>query len=641
MKKILKGNLPGLLLIILLIQVHFLSYAQISMCVNDTKTLTIVTPTGGIIQNFNGYFTQTFINSGQIIFPNGSSVNNVELLVVAGGGGGGSRHAGGGGAGGLIHSYNNTIQSSQNVVVGFGGAGAEIGTSSGVNGGNSSIGNVVAIGGGGGGSNTYAGLDVGSGGGGSNGTLGGNGTSGQGNKGGDQNNGGGCCHPFGAGGGGFSSAASNTIADQGSDGGAGVSLDISGTTVNYAGGGGGGTGDTNGFYEYYGGIGGGGNGGTISNLPGGNGTDNTGGGGGGGGATSPSDGPGGSGGSGIVILKYLTGAGVWTSDNTGIASVDASSGMVTAISSGIANITYKVGSSNNYNSYVTSITVGPTVITKNVNIILDANGNGSITASDINNGSTSSCGIASYALDKTTFNYSNLGNNTVTLTVKDINGSSATNTAYVIVLGSGLNAYGKLVPDRITQTNQYGAQGIGIGKTRFGQIFTSPNVVTGGFLSLNFTAYNGIGANPVIPATGTQYSTGSISNIYYNCCTNQILNTGRAEHVQVHFTGSIIWPGIEGTNKTIKFYDQSDDGFKMSVNGTSVIDNYIIQGLLPAPNYNGSGSISLVAGTTYSIDMWYYNNTGPSGLQLFWDIGDGNGTVVVPGLSNSVLFIPD
>lgn len=630
MKKILKGNLPGLLLILLLIQVHFISYAQISMCLNDTKILTPITPSGGSIQYFDGYFTQTFNSSAQLVVPNGYSVNNVEWLIVAGGGGGGSRHAGGGGAGGLIHSSNNIIQGSQNVVVGTGGAGAAVGVSNGGNGGLSSIGNVVAIGGGGGGSNTFRGLNGGSGGGGSNGSYGGIGTSGQGNNGGNQNNGLGCCNPFGAGGGGFGNAASNTSAYQGSAGGDGGSFSISGTAVTYAGGGGGGSGSPDCGYYYYGGIGGGGNGGTSTYEPGGDGTENTGGGGGGGGAIDYDSGPGGSGGSGIVIIKYLSGAGVWLSDNAAIASVDASSGMVTANSSGTANITYKIGSDNNYTSYVTSIIVGPTVITKNVSIVLDANGNGTITAADINNGSISGCGIASYTLDKSSFNYSNLGINTVTLTVLDIRGSSATNIAYVTVSGSGLNAYGKLVPDGYAQTNQYGAKGIGIGKTRFGQIFASPYLVVGGFLPLNFTTYNEIGSMPAIPATGTQLSLGTVPNINFNWNTSPILNSGKSVRVQVHFTGNIKWPGIAGLSKSITFFDQSNAGFKMSVNGRLVINNYKDQ-IINIP-YNANGTISLVAGVTYPVDIWYYNNTGSAGLKLFWNISDGNGIVIVPAI---------
>ncbi len=86
----------------------------------------------------------------------------------------------------------------------------------------------------------------------------------------------------------------------------------------------------------------------------------------------------------------------------------------------------------------TTVTVSdhtlPTVLTQNVIVHLDANGSASITASDINNGSTDNCLIATMSLDKTTFDCSNVGINTVTLTVTDANANTSSQTATVTVL---------------------------------------------------------------------------------------------------------------------------------------------------------------------------------------------------------------
>ena len=75
----------------------------------------------------------------------------------------------------------------------------------------------------------------------------------------------------------------------------------------------------------------------------------------------------------------------------------------------------------------------PTVITQPLTITLDASGQASITASQIDNGSTDNCTIASIAIDIENFNCNNLGLNTVTLTVTDIYGNIATQTAIVTV----------------------------------------------------------------------------------------------------------------------------------------------------------------------------------------------------------------
>ncbi|NER18331.1 gliding motility-associated C-terminal domain-containing protein [Spongiivirga citrea] len=81
-------------------------------------------------------------------------------------------------------------------------------------------------------------------------------------------------------------------------------------------------------------------------------------------------------------------------------------------------------------------TLAPTVTTQDITVTLDANGDGSIAPSDINNGSTDNCTADAdliYALDTTTFDCSNLGANTVTLTVADAEGNTSTGTATVTV----------------------------------------------------------------------------------------------------------------------------------------------------------------------------------------------------------------
>src|SRR5690606_10485321 len=66
-------------------------------------------------------------------------------------------------------------------------------------------------------------------------------------------------------------------------------------------------------------------------------------------------------------------------------------------------------------------------------IQLDTNGMASITVADIENGSTDACGIASTSIDITDFDCSDVGPNTVTLTVIDVNGNTSTCTTIVTV----------------------------------------------------------------------------------------------------------------------------------------------------------------------------------------------------------------
>ena len=118
--------------------------------------------------------------------------------------------------------------------------------------------------------------------------------------------------------------------------------------------------------------------------------------------------------------------------------------------------------------------IAPIIIVKNISVTVPPDGNFiTISAADINAGSTDNCSISSLQLNKTNFNINNLGSNTVTLTVIDNNGNSALGTAIVTVLANGLNAYGQIVTDRNVQTNQYGAKGAGASRTQYGQILGS------------------------------------------------------------------------------------------------------------------------------------------------------------------------
>lgn len=66
-------------------------------------------------------------------------------------------------------------------------------------------------------------------------------------------------------------------------------------------------------------------------------------------------------------------------------------------------------------------------------LFLSANGTASISAQDIDNGSTDNCGIASISIDKTDFSCADEGPNVVTLTVTDNAGNSATCSTIVTV----------------------------------------------------------------------------------------------------------------------------------------------------------------------------------------------------------------
>ncbi|MBO6496100.1 MAG: HYR domain-containing protein, partial [Roseivirga sp.] len=127
-----------------------------------------------------------------------------------------------------------------------------------------------------------------------------------------------------------------------------------------------------------------------------------------------------------------------STDNCGTPQVeiDINSFDCSNIGDNIVTLTATDGSGNTSTTTVTVTVVdniAPVIITKNTTITLDANGNASISVQDIDNGSYDNCSLT-LSLDKLTFDCSNVGENTVTLSGVDASGNSATATATVTVV---------------------------------------------------------------------------------------------------------------------------------------------------------------------------------------------------------------
>jgi len=128
-----------------------------------------------------------------------------------------------------------------------------------------------------------------------------------------------------------------------------------------------------------------------------------------------------------------------SSDNCSIATMVVSPDTFTCANVGDNTVSLTVTDASGNESFATAVVtvqdlVGPTVVTQPVTVQLNAAGTASITAAQIDNGSSDACGIATITVSPNTFTCANIGANTVTLTVTDVNGNSSTATAVVTII---------------------------------------------------------------------------------------------------------------------------------------------------------------------------------------------------------------
>lgn len=363
----------------------------------------------------------TFNSSGFFTVPQG--VTELRVLVVGGGGGGANGHQGGGGSGYVRTGVIQVTPGQQiPVAVGAGGLGANANISNNIigitPGAPSSFGSLIAQGGQVVTVINGVGNDGGSGGGGScnAGSQGGAGGTGG-------NNGGSCTYQGGRGQGLYQNllAIFTNASIVPAPGGAG------GTSSHAGGGGGGGV-----FIN--------GNGPAADSGPrtwSGRGGLGFGAGGGAGGYDGPSGQTreqGGRGASGIVYVE-------WDATNSAQVTLtveDVHGNIATAVT-----------------SVIVEDHIAPTVNVKNITVQLDANGNASIDASAIDDGSFDACGIESMAINRMNFTCDDLGDQTVTLTVTDKYNNTTSKDAVVTVADN-------LAPTVVTQgiTVQLSDEGI-------------------------------------------------------------------------------------------------------------------------------------------------------------------------------------
>ena len=98
------------------------------------------------------------------------------------------------------------------------------------------------------------------------------------------------------------------------------------------------------------------------------------------------------------------------------------------------------------------------------------------------------------------------------------------------------------------------------------------------------------------------------------------------DDVLIHITGTVTAPRSGNYN----FYAISDDGIRLSIGNTLVLDDWEDQGPDYSSPYNADGQVQMLRGRAYAIDLWWFENGGGAVLKLLVGLTDTNERVVPP-----------
>ena len=141
---------------------------------------------------------------------------------------------------------------------------------------------------------------------------------------------------------------------------------------------------------------------------------------------------------------------------------------------------------------------------------------------------------------------------------------------------------------------------------------TAQSYIQGG-VGLEYTVYNLVRTWPSIATPDSIICSGT-----WNSSSMQLPVCGnRYENIIVKFTGRITVPSHWTSTY---FAGYTDDGFRMYVNGSLAVNNWVEQGTTWSP-YSPVYDVS--EDKTLDVEIWWYNGGGPGSYHLGWAIPGG------------------
>ncbi|TGE07682.1 T9SS type A sorting domain-containing protein [Hymenobacter fodinae] len=261
----------------------------------------------------------------------------------------------------------------------------------------------------------------------------------------------------------------------------------------------------------------------------------------------------------------------------------------------------------------------PIVLTQPLTVAL-SNGTATITAAQVDKGSTDACGIASLSLDRTTFSCENIGDNTVTLTVTDIHGNTASATATVTVTG-------EIPKPAITVTPTSNVYTGGVATTLYlGYGPKSATLTATGGVAYSWTPAAGLSnatvANPVFTPTtpGTFTFTVTVTSASGCTATESVTLTvidvrcgNKGNKVTVCHKGNALCIGADDVADHLKHGDQLGDCLKSTSQQSAVLAGEATQAPVfdayPNP-FTERTVVHFRAAATGAAQLQLYNSLG-------------------------------
>jgi hypothetical protein len=110
-----------------------------------------------------------------------------------------------------------------------------------------------------------------------------------------------------------------------------------------------------------------------------------------------------------------------------------------------------------------------------------------------------------------------------------------------------------------------------------------------------------------------------------------------------YFTGYGVGYILAPVTGNVNFCEQTDDQFYMRINSTVIIEDNSAKAAASGQSCNGTVTMSMVAGTSYPIEIWMHEQGGGAEWRLLWSYAGQSSYVIVPvaNLNPTTLTEPD